>query len=142
MQTTLSEPVPHNCNAQHNHTHNHNHNNAPFLLNPKRYLRNLRHSATPAIPQPVPLAEDTQNLLAAICHKFTFGDEALALAVHFYQTLRHLHAHQRFWASSCLIVAGKAVELDKNVPYLNRYQRYADKAFSQSDYEQAERTIC
>jgi hypothetical protein len=38
-------------------------------------------------------------------------------------------------------VAGKAVELDKNVPYLNRYQRYADKSFSQQDYEQAERTI-
>jgi hypothetical protein len=27
------------------------------------------------------------------------------------------------------------------VPYLNRYQRYADKSFSQQDYEQAERTI-
>lgn len=33
------------------------------------------------------------------------------------------------------------MELDKNVPYLNRYQRYADKSFSQQDYEQAERTI-
>ena len=27
------------------------------------------------------------------------------------------------------------------MPYLNRYQRYADKAFSQEDYEQAERAI-
>lgn len=27
------------------------------------------------------------------------------------------------------------------MPYLNRYQRYAEKAFSQQDYEQAERGI-
>lgn len=40
------------------------------------------------------------------------------------------------------MVAGKTCELDRNVPYLNRYQRYADKSFSQSDYEQAERVIC
>jgi len=40
------------------------------------------------------------------------------------------------------VVAGKTCELDRNVPYLNRYQRYADKSFSQSDYEQAERAIC
>ena len=39
------------------------------------------------------------------------------------------------------MLAGKAVELDKNVPYLNRYQRYADKSFSQDDYEHAERAI-
>ena len=40
------------------------------------------------------------------------------------------------------MVAGKTSELDRNVPYLNRYQRYADKSYSQADYEQAERTIC
>ena len=28
------------------------------------------------------------------------------------------------------------------MPYLNRYQRYADKSFSQAEYEQAERIIC
>jgi hypothetical protein len=27
------------------------------------------------------------------------------------------------------------------VPYINRYQRYAEKSFSQQEYEQAERTI-
>jgi len=66
----------------------------------------------------------------------------LALGIHYFQALRHLNPHEKFWASSALIVAGKACELDKNVPYLNRYQRYADKAFAQTDYEQAERTIC
>jgi len=48
-----------------------------------------------------------------------------------------MNCNEKFWASACLIVAGKAGELDKNVPYLNRYQRYADKSFSQYDYEQA-----
>lgn len=61
--------------------------------------------------------------------------------MHIYQTLHRLSPHEKFWASTCLIIAGKAGELDKNVPYLNRYQRYADKSFSQADYEQAERTI-
>jgi hypothetical protein len=42
-----------------------------------------------------------------------------------------MHEDQKFWASSCLIVAGKAIELDKNVPYLNRYQRYAYQLFNQ-----------
>ena len=39
------------------------------------------------------------------------------------------------------MVASKGIELDKRVPYLNRYQRYADKAFTQEDYELAEKTI-
>lgn len=39
-----------------------------------------------------------------------------------------------FWASAALLVASKGIELDKKVPYLNRYQRYADKEFSQADY--------
>jgi len=63
------------------------------------------------------------------------------LGLHLYQTLHRLHPSEKFWASAALIVAGKAVELDKNVPYLNRYQRYADKNFSQQEYELAERTI-
>ena len=39
------------------------------------------------------------------------------------------------------MVAGKGIELDKKVPYLNRYQRYADKDFSQEDYELAEKVV-
>ena len=38
-------------------------------------------------------------------------------------------------------MASKGIELDKKVPYLNRYQRYADKNFSQEDYELAEKSI-
>lgn len=34
-------------------------------------------------------------------------------------------SRERFVSSVCLIVAAKAIELDKRVPYLNRYQRYA-----------------
>lgn len=58
-----------------------------------------------------------------------------------YQLLNKINQNEKFWASACLIVAAKGIELDKNVPYLNRYQRYADKMFSQADYEQAERSI-
>ena len=39
------------------------------------------------------------------------------------------------------MIASKGIELDKRVPYLNRYQRYADKAFPQEDYELAEKVI-
>jgi hypothetical protein len=88
------------------------------------------------------LGEETQVLLQAVCGKFLFGEETLALGTHFFQALRHLHPSEKFWASSCLLVAGKACELDRNVPYLNRYQRYADRAFAQADYEAAERLIC
>lgn len=79
-------------------------------------------------------------LLTSICDKFTFTNETLALGIYIYQCLNKLNSNEKFWASACLIVAGKSGELDKNVPYLNRYQRYADKNFSQFDYEQAERT--
>ena len=48
---------------------------------------------------------------------------------------------EKFWAASALLVASKGIELDKRVPYLNRYQRYADKSFTQEDYELAEKTI-
>lgn len=63
------------------------------------------------------------------------------MALHIYQCLKDLSPYEKFWASCSLIVASKAVELDKNVPYLNRYQRYADKDHTQEEYEQAERTI-
>ena len=39
------------------------------------------------------------------------------------------------------MIASKGIELDKRVPYLNRYQRYADKSFPQEDYELAEKVI-
>ena len=42
---------------------------------------------------------------------------------------------ERFLSSTCLIVAGKAIELDRKVPYLNRYQRYAETSMSQDEYE-------
>lgn len=80
-------------------------------------------------------------MLTSIADKFLFTQETLALALYLYQLLHRLHPSEKFWASAALIVAAKAVELDKNVPYLNRYQRYADKGYSQQDYEQAERTI-
>jgi len=72
---------------------------APFLFN-SRY--------STSILDPKVLAEETQTLLQAICMKFSFTEETLALGIHFFQTLRHMNSHEKFWASSCLIVAGKA----------------------------------
>ena len=40
-----------------------------------------------------------------------------------------------FYSSVCLIVAAKTIELDKNIPYMSRYQRYAEKSHSKEDYE-------
>jgi hypothetical protein len=60
-----------------------------------------------------------------------FTKETLALGLYIYQYLHKANSNEKFWASAALIVAGKAIELDKNVPYLNRYQRYADKSFTQ-----------
>lgn len=112
----------------------------PFHFPIRPYLRNLRTSAPPPATS-LPLHEDTHLLLTSICDKFLFTDDTLALGITLFQLSRHAHPNEKFWASACLLIAAKTLELDKNVPYLNRYQRYADKSFSQGDYEQAERTI-
>ena len=39
------------------------------------------------------------------------------------------------------MIASKGIEIDKSVPYLNWYQRYADKAFFQENYELAQKVI-
>ena len=77
------------------------------------------------------ISEATYSLLTAVCDKFTYGTETLALGLHIYQTLKEMSLYEKFWASCCLIVASKGMELDKNVPYLNRFQRYADKDHTQ-----------
>lgn len=59
----------------------------------------------------------------------------MALGLYVYaKTCQKQDKDEKFWASAALIVASKGIELDKRVPYLNRYQRYADKGFSQEDY--------
>lgn len=57
------------------------------------------------------------------------------------KTCQKQESNEKFWTSASLMVASKGIELDKRVPYLNRYQRYADKSFSQEDYELAEKII-
>jgi hypothetical protein len=37
-----------------------------------------------------------------------FTDETLALGLQIYQALHKLNANEKFWASACMIVAGKA----------------------------------
>ena len=61
--------------------------------------------------------------------------ETLALGLYvFAKACEKQLKDEKFWASASLMVASKGIELDKRVPYLNRYQRYADKSFTQEDY--------
>ena len=106
----------------------------------KLYFKQMKRRSAKVVPSRE-ITEATYSLLTAICEKFAYGTETLALGLHIYQTLKDLSPFEKFWASSCLIVASKGIELDKNVPYLNRYQRYADKDHTQEEYEIAERTI-
>ena len=113
---------------------------APFHFNLEHYYRTLKQTSAKVV-EGSEISEETFSLLISICDKFTFTPETLALGLHIFQCVRELNPNERFWSATALVVAGKAVELDKNVPYLNRYQRYADKSFTQDDYEQGERVI-
>ena len=53
--------------------HRGNKYSAPFLFNPKHYIRTLRMNSAQTI-DPKELSEETQNLLQSICNKFTFTD--------------------------------------------------------------------
>ena len=90
-------------------------------------------------------------MLESICDKFEFGRETLALGIYLYYKVRSesrwkneeiSELKQRFYTSTCLIVAGKAIELDRKVPYLNRYQRYAETSMTQDEYEREEQKVC
>jgi hypothetical protein len=78
------------------------------------------------------LSEPTFLHLQFICEKFEFTLETLALGIYIYaKVCEKEDKDEKFLASVALLVASKGIELDKRVPYLNRYQRYADKTFSQ-----------
>ena len=120
-----------------------------FSSSTQQYLKHLRKTSTPTFGTIPDVSESTSCLLEAICVKFEFGYETLALGMYFYaemqqQKLKKLKekklngfsiAEENFLASSCLLVASKAIELDRKVPYLNRYQRYAEKSKTKEDYE-------
>jgi hypothetical protein len=44
-------------------------------------------------------------------------------------------------SSTCLIVAAKAIELDKHIPYFSRYQKHASKNHTKQEFEMAEKQI-
>ena len=81
---------------------------APFHFNLEAYHHTLRQTAAQVV-EPKELAEDTQQLLAAICEKFTFTPETLALGTYFYQKVKEMSPHQKFWSATALVIAGKAV---------------------------------
>lgn len=46
-----------------------------------------------------------------------------------------------FYSSVCLMVAAKAIELDKMVPYFSRYSKYVLKHHSTNEFEKAEKAV-
>lgn len=79
------------------------------------------------------ISEATWNILHNICEKFEYTLETVALGLYIYaKTNPKQERDEKFWASATLLVASKAIELDRKVPYLNRYQKYAEKTYSQN----------
>lgn len=74
----------------------------------KNYLGALRKQKT-AVVETKELSAETYSLLLSISEKFLFGIDTLALGVHIYQTLHKMSLNDKFWASACLVLAGKAI---------------------------------
>jgi hypothetical protein len=115
--------------------------NSYFNCSAEKYLRHLRGRQCERI-EAGELSEAASELLQSICEKFEYSLETLALGVYILgKACPYNPKEEKFWAAVALMVASKAIELDKRVPYLDRYQRYADKTFTQEDYQTAERTV-
>ena len=72
--------------------------------------------------------------------------ETLALSIYLFNHLYDKHPElQReydtksyFYSSVAVMVAAKAIELDKKIPYYSRFQRHVDLSHSKEEYEKAE----
>ena len=95
-----------------------------------KYLQHMRKRQCKQI-ESKSLGESVYSLLQSICEKFQYTLETLALGIYVYANTHNADRDEKFWSSAALIVASKGIELDKRVPYLNRYQRYAQKSYSQ-----------
>lgn len=89
-----------------------------------KYLQHMRKRQCKKIDSKE-ISDPTYSLLVSICDKFEYSIETLALGIYVYARTYNPDRDEKFWAAVSLIVASKAIELDKKVPYLNRYQRYA-----------------
>lgn len=80
------------------------------------------------------------EILQRIAEKFEFGFETLALGIYLYNILlqrpdsTYKEQNTEFYSSVCLMVAAKAIELDKHIPYFSRYQKYACKNHTKQEY--------
>lgn len=87
------------------------------------------------------------EMLQKIGEKFEFGFETLALGIYLYNILLqkpdsiYKEESAEFYSSVCLMVAAKAIELDKHIPYFSRYQKHGCKNYSVSEYEKAEKKV-
>lgn len=110
-----------------------------------RYLKSLRKSHTAVLAGRYPFPEKLYCYLERIIEKFQFGMETLALSIYIFNSLyeasttpRLFEQKMNLYAGACLMIAGKAIQLDKRVPYYSRFQKYADTSYSKEEYESLE----
>jgi hypothetical protein len=114
-----------------------------------RYLSSLKRQAAkePRLKEKCDYSEMVFELLTKLADKFEFSIETLALGLYFYNLLlqkpekSYRNDSTEFISSTCLIVAAKAIELDKRIPYFSRYQKHASKNHTSQEFEKAEKQV-
>jgi hypothetical protein len=94
----------------------------------------LRKKKVKNVEVKYPFPEGMYSHLERLVDKFEFGRETMALGIYIFNILYDRYQNNRreyendmnFYSSVCLMVAAKAIELDKKIPYYPRYQKYAD----------------
>lgn len=111
----------------------------------QRYLRALRNKNNKAQPrlEKAHSAEAAHDFLQTIVDKFEFSGETLALGLYLYNVLLEAdrtdyRTQMEFYASVCLMIGAKAIELDKRIPYYSRFVKYACREHSKDEYEKTE----
>lgn len=112
-----------------------------------RYLSSMRkkNSKTKILTSIVKSPEMVYDFLQGIVDKFEFSIETLALGLYLYNQLVHgdpdrseYSVSMEFYASLCLMIAAKAIELDRHIPYYSRYIKYGCKDHTKREYEKME----
>jgi hypothetical protein len=98
-----------------------------------RAVRNKNEKA-PVMREILANAEAVFDYLQTIVDKFEFSIETLALGIYLYNILLRndgsrpeYSTQMEFYSSLCLMIAAKAIELDRHIPYYSRFIKYACK---------------
>lgn len=114
-----------------------------------RYLRALKKKNAKEVPlkSKCEMSASVFESVQKTAEKFEFGFETLALGIYLYSILTQKPGsafkdeNSEFYSSVCLMVAAKAIELDKHIPYFSRYQKHGCQEFSRHDYQKAEKIV-